>query len=189
MKKDKALAIFIVLSFFLINNSCKVASEIESAPDNNPTDPLETLKTMTVTSSAFNHGETIPLKYTCDGENISPPLHWNNVPVRTQSFAVIIDDTTAAFVHLVLFNIPPNISDLPEDINSNLPAGAQFGRNSGRGQQYMGPCPGSDTNNYNFYVYALDTVLNLSSTTNKDQLEDAMEGHILAWGELVGTYK
>ncbi len=189
MKKKVLFILFIVLGIFLlVNTNCKKSSEIEPPPGNG-TDPLERLKTLTVTSTAFAYGEKIPQIYTCDGENISPPLHWENVPAGTQSFAVVIFDDSAGFVHMVLFNLQPDITSLPEGISNNLPAGAQFGRNDARGG-YFGPCPPPGASNrYYFYVYALDTLLNLNSDTDMLRLMNAMNGHILAWGELLGIYR
>jgi Raf kinase inhibitor-like YbhB/YbcL family protein len=91
---------------------------------------------------------------------------------------------------MVLFGLPPDITGLPEDINDNLPAGASFGSNDTRVNGYYGPCPtAGDNNRYCFSVYALDTLLNLSPDTRRIELMDAIEGHILAWGELMGIYR
>lgn len=191
MKKKVLFISFIVLGIFLlVNTNCKKSSEVESSPDTNNIDPMEQLKTLVVTSTAFAYGEKIPQRYTCDDVNISPPLHWDNVPAGTQSFAVVIYDDDCGFVHMVLFDLPPDITGLPEDINNNLPAGATFGSNDTRVNGYYGPCPSAgDNNKYYFYVYALDTVLNLSPDTRRIELMSAIEGHILAWGELLGIYR
>jgi len=191
MKKKVLFISIIVLGIFLlVNTNCKKSSEAESLPGTDNIDPMEQLKTLIVTSTAFAHGETIPQRYTCDGENLSPPLHWDNVPAGTQSFAVVIYDESWAFVHMVLFDLQPDITGLPEDINNNLPAGARFGKNNTRINGYYGPCPSpGDSNKYYFFVYALDTVLNLSSDTDRIRLMNAMDGHILAWGELLGIYR
>lgn len=191
MKKKVLFILIIVLCIFLlVHTNCKKSSEIESSPGTDNIDPMEQLKTLIVTSTAFAYGATIPHKYTCDDEDISPPLHWDNVPAGTQSFAVVIYDESWAFVHMVLFDLPPDITGLPEDINNNLPAGARFGTNNRRVYGYFGPCPSAgDSNDYYFYVYALDTVLNLGSDTDRIRLMNAMEGHILAWGELLGIYR
>jgi Raf kinase inhibitor-like YbhB/YbcL family protein len=191
MKKKVLFILFIVPGIFLlVNTNCKKSSEIEPPPDNGNIDPMERLKTLTVTSTAFAYGEKIPQGYTCDGENISPPLHWENVPAGTQSFAVVMYDDNAGFVHMVLFNLQPDITGLPEDIRNHLPAGAQFGQNNNRVNGYFGPCPRpGDSNMYYFYVYALDTLLNLNSDTDMLRLMNAMNGHIMAWGELLGIYR
>ncbi len=142
-----------------------------------------------LTSSAFAQGERIPTKYTCDGEDISPPLQWSNPPQGTQSFALIMDDPDApvgTWVHWVLFNLPADTQELPEQ--TTLPAGAQDGKNSWGRTGYGGPCPPSGTHRYFFKLYALDTTVNLTSNADKAQLLRAMEGHILAQAEVMGTY-
>lgn len=145
--------------------------------------------TFALTSSAFAQGERIPTKYTCDGEDISPPLQWSNPPQGAQSFALIMDDPDApvgTWVHWVLFNLPANIQELPEQ--ATPPTGSQEGRNSWGRTGYGGPCPPSGTHRYFFKLYALDTTVNLTASADKAQLLRAMEGHILAQAEVMGTY-
>ncbi len=142
-----------------------------------------------LTSPVFGNEEGIPVKYTCDGPDISPPLRWSNPPANTQSLALIMDDPDApagVWVHWVIFNLPPDTTELPE--NAALPAGSQEGQNSWQRTGYGGPCPPRGTHRYFFKLYALDTTLSLDSGTAKDQLLQAMEGHILAQAELMGTY-
>jgi Raf kinase inhibitor-like YbhB/YbcL family protein len=142
-----------------------------------------------ITSPAFAPGEHIPTKYTCDGEDISPPLHWSDPPDGTRSFALISDDPDApvgTWVHWVLFNLPAKTRDLPEQ--ADPPAGSQDGQNSWKRLGYGGPCPPSGTHRYFFKLYALDTVLNLAAGANKEQLLQAMEGHILGQTEVMGVY-
>jgi Raf kinase inhibitor-like YbhB/YbcL family protein len=147
----------------------------------------------TLGSTAFRQGEAIPSKYTCDGDNVSVPLQWADPPVGTRSFAITVEDPDApsgTFVHWVIYNIPANSRDLPEDgaSEANLPEGSQNGANSARRTGYMGPCPPSGTHRYVFRLYALDTTLNLNAGATKDQLLKAMQGHTLADAELMGTY-
>lgn len=145
--------------------------------------------TFALTSSAFAQGERIPTKYTCDGEDSSPPLQWRNPPPGTQSFALIMDDPDApvgTWIHWVLFNLIADIQELPEQ--ATLPAGAQDGKNSWGRTGYGGPCPPSGTHRYFFKLYALDTTVNLTASPDKAQLLRAMEGHILAQAEVMGTY-
>jgi len=149
--------------------------------------------TMELTSTAFAQGEPIPRKYTCDGEDISPPLRWSDPPQGTQSFALIADDPDApmgTWVHWVLYNLPAEARTLPEGIpaQAELPGGGQHGQNSWRRLDYGGPCPPSGTHRYFFKLYALDTALDLDPGASKEQLLKAMEGHILAHAELMGTY-
>lgn len=147
----------------------------------------------TITSSAFAHGAMIPKEYTCDGKDVSPPLSWSDPPEKTQSFALIMDDPDApmgTWVHWVIYNIPATARSLPEGIptNADLPDGSRQGRNSWRRIGYGGPCPPSGSHRYFFKLYALDTALTLASGATKEELLQAMEGHILAQAELMGRY-
>ncbi len=146
-----------------------------------------------LTSSAFKEGEMIPKKYTCDGPDISPPLRWDSVPSQAKSLALIADDPDApmgTWVHWVIFNIPPHISDLPENVSpkDSLLSGALQGRNDFRKVGYGGPCPPGGTHRYYFKLYALDTMLKLKSGCSKGDLLKAMEGHIVGEGRLMGKY-
>lgn len=143
---------------------------------------------LTLTSDAFANGQSIPAKYTCRGRNISPALTWNEPPSGTQSFALILDDPDApagTWVHWVLFNIPVNTRSLQENIDTSA---MSVGKNSFGNLAYGGPCPPSGTHRYFFKLYALDSTLSLSPGTTKEQLLKAMEGHIVAQGELMGTF-
>ena len=147
-----------------------------------------------VTSSAFEDGGVIPAKYTCDGEDISPPLQWDAVPEGTKSIALICDDPDApigTFVHWVLFNLPADTKELAEGIpkGTTLPNGAQQGTSDFGRIGYGGPCPPSGTHRYFFRIYALDTQLDLAPGARKPDLLNAMQGHILAQGQLMGKYK
>ncbi len=147
-----------------------------------------------VESPAFEEGGMIPTKYTCDGQNISPPLTWDSIPDGTKSLALISDDPDApmgTWVHWVLFNMPPNTKELRENIPAKriLDNGAKQGITDFRKIGYGGPCPPSGTHRYYFKLYALDTEIHLDAGITKEQLLDAMEGHILAEGQLMGKYK
>jgi Raf kinase inhibitor-like YbhB/YbcL family protein len=151
----------------------------------------EVSMTLTLSSNAFAPGQSIPAKYACDGRDISPDLAWTDAPANTKSFALIVDDPDApmgTWVHWVVFNIPAATMGLPESAGVSLPAGALQGKNSSGNARYMGPCPPSGTHRYFFKLYALDTTLTLSAGANKADLLKAMDGHILAQGELMGTY-
>jgi len=148
---------------------------------------------MNLTSSAFTHGAMIPKKYTCDGRDISPPLSWSDPPEKTESFALIMDDPDApmgTWVHWVLYNIPATARSLSEGVptDAELPDGSRQGRNSWHRIGYGGPCPPSGTHRYFFKLYALDTKLNLASGVTKEELLQAMAGHIVAQAELMGRY-
>ena len=154
----------------------------------------ESVKTMELTSSAFSANQQIPSKYTCDGDDISPPLSWNEPPAGTQSFALICDDPDApvgTFVHWVWFNIPADTREIPESISNeaNPSVGGIQGKNNFGKLGYGGPCPPGGNHRYFFKLYALDTQLSLEAGANKAQVLEAMEGHILANAELIGMYQ
>jgi hypothetical protein len=148
-----------------------------------------------ITSPAFVDGAEIPVKYSCDGENVSPPLDWSEVPTGTASFALILDDPDApvgVFTHWVIFNLPPDTRGLPEALlkDGTLASGALQGKNGGGSTRYIGPCPPRGTpHHYRFTLYALDKSLDLAAGASKEQLLQAMEGHILAQSQLVGLYQ
>ncbi len=147
-----------------------------------------------ITSSAFNNQDSIPARYTADGADLSPPLRWTDPPEGTQSFALICDDPDAptpdAWVHWVVYDIPPEIHELSQGIKTEevLDNGAKHGSNSWRRYGYGGPAPPSGTHRYYFKLYALDTMLNLEPGATKDQLLEAMRGHTLAEAQMMGTY-
>ena len=148
---------------------------------------------LSITSTAFTGGQPIPPAYSCRGRNVSPPLAWVGAPGATKSLALILDDPDApsgTYVHWVMYNLPAASSGLPEAVpaRASLDDGSLQGSNSSGGTGYMGPCPPSGTHHYHFKLYALDSVPGLSSGATKDQLLKAMQGHILAQGELVGTF-
>ena len=147
-----------------------------------------------IKSPAFEEDGMIPKKYTCDGPNVSPPLTWTAVPNETKSLALICDDPDApmgTWVHWVVFNLPANVTELPENIptQKTLSNGAKQGITDFQEVGYGGPCPPSGTHRYYFKLYALDTEINFDAGITKKQLLKAMEGHILAEGQLMGKYK
>jgi Raf kinase inhibitor-like YbhB/YbcL family protein len=151
--------------------------------------------TLSLSSRAFQDGERIPDKYTCEGQDISPSLMWNEPPQGTQSLALIVDDPDApggVFTHWVLFNIPPDSRGLPEAIpvEAQLPSGALQGKNDFNRNDYGAPCPPPGRpHRYCFTLYALDRVLDLKAGVSKKQVLDAVKGHILAQGKLTGIYQ
>lgn len=141
-------------------------------------------------SSAFSNGGSIPSKYTCDGDDISPPLSWQDAPTDTKSFVLIVDDPDApvgTWDHWLLYNIPATTYELEENLTS-APDGAHGGKNSWGKTTYGGPCPPDREHHYFFKLYALDSKLNLSSNASKSQIESAMRGHILGTATLMGKY-
>ena len=150
--------------------------------------------TMKLTSTAFEEGGMIPAEYTCDGQNISPPLAWSGVPDGAKTLALIADDPDAprgTWVHWLVYQIPPTEKGLPENVPARptLEGGARQGTNDFKKTAYGGPCPPSGTHRYFFKLYALDADLNLPPGATKDQLLKATEGHVLAEGQLMGRYK
>jgi Raf kinase inhibitor-like YbhB/YbcL family protein len=153
---------------------------------------------MTLTSSAFSHNGAIPRKHTCDGEDISPALAWSAVPAAAKSLVLIIDDPDApdpaapkmTWVHWVLYDIPAPVTALPEGVGPRaLPGGTREGLNDWKRTGYGGPCPPIGRHRYFHKLYALDVVLPDLGHVTKARLEQAMQGHILAQAELVGTYQ
>jgi len=146
-----------------------------------------------LTSSAFARGEAIPAAYTCDGLDKSPPLSWTEPPAGTQSFALIVTDPdapTGTWVHWVDYNIPAEVRSLSEGVVDDAGlSGGVHGKNSWGRSNYGGPCPPSGTHRYFFKLYALDTLLSVEGDATQRRLLAAMQGHILAETELMGTYK
>ncbi len=154
-----------------------------------PTTNLNERSTMHISSSAFDHNGTIPSTYTCDSENINPPLSVAAIPDGTKSLALIMDDPDAPngdWVHWLVWDINPNITTIEQN---SVPNGAVEGTTSGGKVGYGGPCPPSGVHHYHFKVYALDVAnLGLQPTATKADMLDTMDKHILAQGELIGLY-
>lgn len=149
---------------------------------------------MRLLSPAFIDGESIPDRYTCDGDDLSPPLEWSGVPEDCRSLALIVHDPDAPrgdWVHWVLYDIRPGIASLPEGRAgaSPRPEGSVEGPTDNRKPGWGGPCPPSGTHRYVFSLYALDTVLGAGPALARGELLDAMEGHVLAQADLMGTYR
>lgn len=152
--------------------------------------------TLSLTSSSFDHEGEIPSQYTCEGKDMSPELAWSGLPAGTQSLALIVDDPDApdpkapkmTWVHWVLYDIPPSTKELPENVKV-LPDGTRHGTNDWKRTGWGGPCPPIGRHRYFHKLYALDTVLPDLGNPTKAKLEQAMEGHILAKAELIGTYQ
>ena len=151
-----------------------------------------------LTSTAFVHGDPIPEKYTCEGEDLSPPLQWEGIPEQARSLVLIMDDPDApdpkapkmTWVHWVLYNMPADAAVLPEGVTSkSLPSGTEEGMNDWKRTGYGGPCPPIGRHRYFHKLYALDTVLKGLNRPSKAQVESAMKGHIISKVELVGTYE
>lgn len=152
-----------------------------------------------VTSSAFNQGEPIPRDHAMDGENINPDIAWNGAPPGVQSYLILMEDPDIplpkwilpSWSHWVLYNIPPETANIPRDFlkEGDSACGATPGKTSFLNRRYSGPCPPFGTHRYYFKVYALDILLDIPpAQATKRRLEKAMEGHVTAFGELMGRY-
>lgn len=147
-----------------------------------------------IKSSAFDEGGFIPVKFTCDGQNISPPLEWNGVPEGTQSLALISDDPDApmgTWVHWVVYNIPPDINGLEEGIPKKeiLANDIEQGLTDFGSVGYGGPCPPRGTHRYFFKIFALDRKFNFKPGLTKSELLEKIKDNIIGRGELIGKYK
>ncbi|AHB48733.1 PEBP family protein [Hyphomicrobium nitrativorans NL23] len=154
--------------------------------------------TFTLTSTAFADGGEIPRLYTCEGDDISPPLAWSNAPAGTESLVLIVDDPDApdpaapqrTWVHWVLYNLPPDSTGLPAAVAADArPSGTEDGLNDWEHTGYGGPCPPIGRHRYFHKLYALDTRLDGLSNPAKADVEAAMAGHVLAEAVLLGTYR
>ena len=151
-----------------------------------------------LSSAAFTAGGPIPQRYTCDGEDVSPPLAWTGAPPATLSYALLVDDPDApdpraprmTWVHWVVYNLPVDCAGLPEAVSeADLPAGTRPGMNDWKRSGYGGPCPPIGEHRYFHKLYALDTLLPDLDRPGKPALERAMHGHVLAEAVLIGTYR
>ncbi len=176
--------------------TCSCARQSPSVPSQATPQPIATRKAatpqITVTSTAFKEGQPIPRQYTCQGINISPPLEWTPTP-QSKTIAILGNDPDARdgeWTHWLVYNLPAATMGLIENMPSQtkVVGGGMQGKNDFGKIGYGGPCPPSGTHRYYFKVYALDTELTLKPAATKDELLKAMEGHILAQGQLMGTY-
>ena len=150
---------------------------------------------ITISSAAFKNGSPIPQRFTCQGDNISPALAWSGAPPGTKTLALICEDPDApngTFYHWVIYNIPASERGLAENIAKKdaLPNGARQGTNSFEQVGYGGPCPPpGKAHHYHFQLFALDTEVNIPGVVTHDRLESAMQGHIVAEAEIIGTFQ
>jgi len=187
IKNDGLFLVMIFATMLLLNGCRRIVSEVP--------EPLkEGDMSISISSPAFNEEGVIPKKYTCDAENLSPVLNWSGVPQGAKSLALIVDDPDAPvgiFVHWVIYGMAANLNGLPEGVTkSDSVSGIGIqGVNDFRKKGYDGPCPPKGSNHrYYFKLYALDTVLDLKAGAKKADVERAMQGHILAQGQLMGRY-
>lgn len=175
----KKLLILIILVLILIGCNKKIEKEYEK---------------IILKSSILKENEMIPQKYSCDGEDISPPLEWENVPEKTLSFCIIMEDPDAPggiFTHWIIFNIPQNYRSLPENFPKlpELANGIKQGKNDFNKIGYNGPCPPkSSKHRYKFTIYALDKILDIESGIKRNEILKEINNHILGKGELICLY-
>ncbi len=168
---------------------------IPARETNRPPEPEKQTMKLQLTSSAFSEGQAIPVLHTCQGRDTSPPLKWSGVPANAKSLALIADDPDApvgTWVHWVLYDLPPVTTELAENVERSqyLPGGAKQGINDFKRLGYGGPCPPpGKPHRYYFKLYALDRVTDLKPGATKQELLKVMEGHVLAEGQLMGTYQ
>ncbi len=178
---------FAALLFVVLASACSRGAE-EITPEGGAT------MTIQLTSPVFQEGKPIPVRYTCDGDNVSPPLQWSNLPPGTQSIALLCEDPdspSGAFAHWVLYGLPAGTAELGEGVptEEELANGAKQGVNSARSVGYYGPCPPQGKpHRYVFRIYALDANLPAQTGASRADLLRAVQGHILAEGQLMGTY-
>jgi Raf kinase inhibitor-like YbhB/YbcL family protein len=185
-------ALQLPLALLILAAIAAAGCSVDSIPS-----PAQGGRTMTlaISTTSFPHGGDIPRKFTCDGADASPELSWIGAPAATQAFALIADDPDApvgTWTHWVLFDLPATTASLPEGVSKmdELPSGGRQGRNDFRKIGYGGPCPPpGKAHRYFFKLYALDAKLNLEPGASKQEVEQAMQGHILAQAEWMGKYK
>lgn len=188
---NKTLIFFVT---FIVMFSCQSKDEEKMQTNSNQEKKEKELKMeFKVTSTAFEEGGMIPKKYTCDAEDISPPLVWKDFPEGTKSFVLICDDPDApmgTWVHWVLYDILVDVKELSEGVpdDKTLENGARQGTNDFGNIGYGGPCPPGGTHRYFFKLYALDSMLELEPGKTKAEVLDAMEGQLLAETQLMGRY-
>jgi len=187
----KSFAIVCVLLLALLGCSSRPRPAIQQTAADKPKENKTEIKLM---SSAFKEGQPIPRPYTCDGVDVSPPLEWSGVPANAKTLAIIADDPDAPggmWVHWVLYNLPAGNIGLVENLPAieKLVAGGFQGTTDFGKIGYGGPCPPSGTHRYSFKIYALDGELSLKAGATKAEVEKAMAGHIVAQGQLMGTYR
>jgi hypothetical protein len=181
-----------ILAIAIVSSSCLLATVLLSQPSGLAHGQART--SLWVRSSSFSNGRSIPARYTCDGADLSPVLQWQSAPAGTKSFAIVMDDPDAPidFTHWLVFNIPPGVRELAEGASqqSAMPHGSVEGRNDFGRPGYGGPCPPrGNPHHYVFRVYALDRLLDLPAGAAGKQVHAAISGHIVAQGQIVGTYQ
>ena len=184
-----------ILVLGVLVSACSRADKVNPPDKVNAPKEGNTAMAIEISSDAFSKGEAIPAKYTCDGDDVSPALRWGNIPKDAKSLVVICEDPDAPsgnFVHWVLYGLPPSVDVLSEGVakTETLPNGARQGRNGFGRIGYGGPCPPRNgAHRYFFRLYALDIEPRLGPGVDKSEIDRMMKDHVLASGDLMGTYK
>ena len=178
---------FVILLVALAACGGEEEQPLEPAPVEEDADVA--VNPLSLTSPAFGEGEEIPVRYTCDGDDVPPPLTWQDLPAGVGSYTLIVDDPDAprgTWDHWIVYNIPPDVQELPEETDAEI--GVQ-GMNSWTRTGYGGPCPPVGRHRYFHKLYALDTALPDMNEPSKLDVEQAMEGHVIGEAVLMGTYE
>lgn len=190
MRTSFASIVFLLTALFSV--SCQSKDQAKSPEDTALTEKKEvSMPKIKVTSPAFEQDSMIPMRFTCEGDDIAPEIKWKNLPEKAKTLVLICDDPDAphgTWVHWVVYNIPASDTSFSAK-NSADGDSFVFGKNSWGKTSYGGPCPPSGTHRYFFKLYAIDTDLKLKAGATKEELLRAMDGHVLAQGELMGKYK
>jgi Raf kinase inhibitor-like YbhB/YbcL family protein len=191
-KIDRMPCLKRILAFAIVLLSCLLVSALLWQPS----EPAhgQAHAPFWIRSASFSNGKSIPGRYTCDGANLSPQLQWQPAPAGTKSFAIVMDDPDApiGFTHWLVYNIPPGVRELAEGASTQgaMLQGSVEGMNNFGRSGYGGPCPPrGNPHHYVFRVYALDIRLDLSAGATRKQVDAAMSGHLVAQGQIVGTYQ
>jgi len=182
----------VLLMIFAVACTKQPAASTQNPPTTQT--PSATTAAIKLTSSAFTEGQSIPRQYSCNGINISPSLEWSGIPKSAKTLAIITDDPDApagTWVHWVVYNLPADTMGMIENVpaTEDLKGGGLQGKNDFEKIGYGGPCPPSGTHRYFFKLYALDNELPLKAGATKAEVEKAMDGHIQAQAQLMGTYR
>lgn len=186
------LIIIVVFGFLIIRKAGQLIFSKNPASTNTHANANENIKSnmLRVSSGAFGEGQAIPEKYTCDGQNVNPPLSFGGaIPANANNLVLIVDDPDAPsgiFTHWIVFNVSPNLKGLDENVSLSE---SILGKNDFGKLSYNGPCPPSGaTHRYYFKIFALDEILNIQKAATRGEVENAMKNHILAAGQLMGKY-
>jgi Raf kinase inhibitor-like YbhB/YbcL family protein len=190
-RKSQAITLLLLM---LLVAGCATRPQVSAQNSASTSTPQTTGGSIKLTSTAFKEGEPIPRQHTCDGVNVSPSLEWSGVPKSAKTLVIFADDPDAPsgiWVHWVLYNLPADNIGMVENLpaTDELKAGGFQGKNDFGKIGYGGPCPPSGTHRYFFKIYALDSELPLKAGATKAEVEKAMEGHVVAQGQLMGTYR